>query len=159
MTKKIQLCYSSKHVEMDTTLLEDLSDILNTARAFNSKTRVYGVLYYAQGYFFQCLQGKDSAVKALYERIKQDPRHNNVTLLEIKPIEKNTFKRWSMKYVKENSVLNNFFNSLDSGFFDPENIKETQLVQFLNAALSEPDEPINTKYKTGFKNRGQPTFL
>lgn len=55
---KIRLCYASTRKQSDNDLIEDLNDILNTARDFNSKNLVFGVLYYANNHFFQCIEGE-----------------------------------------------------------------------------------------------------
>jgi hypothetical protein len=54
----IRLCYASSRHELIDDLIEDLSDILTVARDFNSKNDIFGVLYYANNAFFQCLEGE-----------------------------------------------------------------------------------------------------
>ena len=49
----IRLCYASIRHESSNDLIEDLNSILSTARNFNRKNEIYGVLYYANNHFFQ----------------------------------------------------------------------------------------------------------
>lgn len=61
----IQLCYASERVEhLNSDLLEDLSNILTKSKLFNQEQQIFGVLYYANGFFFQCLEGEKSQVEA-----------------------------------------------------------------------------------------------
>ena len=80
---KIRLCYSSTRVASDADLLQDLKDILTTSRAFNQQRHIHGVLYYSEGIFFQCLEGEREQLHALFDRIKQDPRHSDIHHFQI----------------------------------------------------------------------------
>jgi hypothetical protein len=48
---------------------KQLTDLLAKARAKNGTLHVSGLLLYHQGSFLQVLEGEDSVVSALYERI------------------------------------------------------------------------------------------
>ena len=50
-----KFCYASESTSEKQHLLEDLTAILSEARNFNYKHQISGVLYFAQGYFFQYL--------------------------------------------------------------------------------------------------------
>ena len=73
----IQLCYASRTTSPEYQILNDLRDILSEARNFNSKHAIHGVLYFADGYFFQCLEGDEVAVKHLFEKLT--PHHSEQT--------------------------------------------------------------------------------
>ncbi len=77
---------------------EDIMDILNTAREFNGSKNITGMLLYRDGYFIQALEGEEAEVQALYDKIAEDDRHQNVLMIHKGPIEKRSFKEWSMGF-------------------------------------------------------------
>lgn len=96
----IRLVYTS-------TAVEDLSpdqllQILKSCRKNNSANDVTGILLYAHRTFFQVLEGKKEIILNLFEIIKKDPRHENVTLLETKEIFEREFPYWNMGFQKLN---------------------------------------------------------
>ena len=58
----------------------DNASLLEQARAYNNAHGITGLLLYAEttGEYLQVLEGEPETVKALYERIKADPRHHSV---------------------------------------------------------------------------------
>ncbi len=58
-----QLCYASCSTSDNDKLLEDLRNILKEARDFNVDHEIRGVLYFADQYFFQCLEGKKGSFR------------------------------------------------------------------------------------------------
>ncbi len=75
-----------------------IRSILETARNFNSKNDISGCLLYYQGEFIQYLEGKQIEILQLYDRIKADPRHREVTLLSHGEIQAREFGDWSMAF-------------------------------------------------------------
>jgi len=57
---------------------DELRDILTKARENNQKLELTGMLLYRNGFFIQALEGEEEVVTALYEKIKQDPRHRSI---------------------------------------------------------------------------------
>lgn len=131
----IRLCYASTRVERETNLLEDLSDILSTARQFNQEHQIYGVLYYAEGTFFQCLEGHKTVLEALYERILNDPRHEKVQRFSDQSLEQLCFSKWSMKYVNDFTKISRFFAKLGLDKFQPNQLDERQIQDFVSLLL------------------------
>ena len=79
----------------------ELADILRVARVNNAAQGITGALLLYDGWFAQVLEGPEAAVRALFERIAEDKRHNGVELLDEGPVEKRVFERWAMAYVGE----------------------------------------------------------
>lgn len=160
----IQLCYASRRVERQSDLLEDLSDILAQARAFNEAHQIFGVLYYAEGKYFQCLEGDQANLEALFSSICKDPRHSDVVRFEDRAIEHIHFARWSMKYVNQHGKIHKFFEKQGLDAFLPEQLDTTTMYTFLDVLLkvSEADEKsINQKdgRKKGLNHRGYQNFF
>jgi hypothetical protein len=77
---------------------EQLQQLLLQARLSNQAAGLTGVLLYGNGQFVQVLEGEEASVRALYEHVKRDPRHQNVTAYADKAIEQRAFADWSMAY-------------------------------------------------------------
>lgn len=131
----IRLCYASTRVEGDKNLIEDLDDILTTARRFNQNHQIFGVLYYADGQFFQCLEGKQVVLNALFKNIMADPRHQQVVRFNDQEIQRVHFSKWSMKYVKDTTRISRFFAKCDLAKFQPDLLDENQRADFVSLLL------------------------
>ena len=77
---------------------DDLKNILNTARTFNTKNDITGCLVYYKNEFVQILEGEKSMVQALYNNIIKDKRHKNTILVAQGEKVKRSFDNWSMAY-------------------------------------------------------------
>lgn len=154
----VRLCYASQRNEKNEDLLQDLRDILTEARNFNDLNQICGVLYYADNAFFQCLEGEQELVERLFEKIKNDQRHYNVKWLCTYSIEKNSFRRWSMKYVQRNTNIESFFLSMGETSFNPTRLDKQNLKIFLNELLIAEQIKINTVKKVGMIKRGVNPF-
>lgn len=154
----IRLCYASNRNENRDDLLQDLRDILTEARDFNTRHCIYGVLYYADNAFFQCLEGEQHIVEHLFEKIKTDARHLDVKHFSTHYIDDYTFKRWSMKYVQRNTNIESFFLSLGEAHFNPLCLDEPRLKAFLEALLLAEQSTLPLARKVGMVNRGVNPF-
>ena len=96
----------------------ELIDLLNIARANNSKKNISGILLYVNKNFFQVIEGELEALQQLFSIIKKDPRHGNVTKIICESIVKRNFNEWSMgfdipetKDLQELTGINDFFGN------------------------------------------------
>lgn len=93
---RLVYCSSSDSEDFDTgTLLE----ILKTSRTNNHLRNISGVLMYDNFRFLQCLEGEKDTIQALYETIKNDPRHYDVAVLDMRETEKRLFEKWTMGFI------------------------------------------------------------
>lgn len=81
------------------TLAGEITSILTASRTNNTKVGVTGALMFNLGCFAQVLEGPGAAVEAVFERIQQDERHGDVSLLAFEPISARAFDNWSMGFV------------------------------------------------------------
>lgn len=156
--KITQLCYASRRVESEENLLEEIREILIKSRKSNEEKDICGVLYYAKGYFFQCLQGECENIMALYNKIIEDDRHNQIKIVQQKSIQKKCFSMWSMKYVNSTSEINSFFESQGICGFKPHEVSEEMIDEFLNIILMHSEFKIDNINK-GFMNRGYSNYF
>lgn len=98
----IRLVYvSSAHNDW---LADNLLSLLKTCRTNNSAGDITGTLLYENRTFFQVLEGERNTIEQLFEKIKRDKRHKDVTLIEKKPIGERQFPYWSMGSQKLSSL-------------------------------------------------------
>ena len=93
-----QLVYYSRN-RIDTTerpLLVQLREILVIAQRKNRAQDVTGFLLFDKKWFLQVLEGDEQTVMGVYDRIKTDPRHSDITLLGRRPARRRNFGVWSM---------------------------------------------------------------
>ncbi|MFG6503081.1 BLUF domain-containing protein [Microbacterium sp. P05] len=77
---------------------QELQNLLVQARQNNSDRGLTGMLLYRGGRFVQVLEGSESDVRAVVERIDIDPRHSNMRILFEEPIAERQFADWTMGY-------------------------------------------------------------
>ncbi|TGE20756.1 BLUF domain-containing protein [Hymenobacter aquaticus] len=90
------LCYQSRATpELDE---EGLLALLVQSRTYNRQHAITGVLLYSENRFVQVLEGDEATVLALFERIRRDNRHTEVTLLTQESLTQRMFPDWSMGF-------------------------------------------------------------
>ena len=97
-----RLTYLSCPVEMLTDT--DLDDIENKSLAANDARDVTGLLIVNGRRILQILEGRESAVLELYEKIKNDPRHDIAKLVSTVEDEERMLLTWNMVVRDVNSI-------------------------------------------------------
>lgn len=77
---------------------DNLLEILHTSHENNEPRNISGLLLYKSGNFLQVLEGPDRNVSELYETIRHDSRHYQVTMVIKRPIAKRDFAQWKMGF-------------------------------------------------------------
>ncbi|PQJ82187.1 BLUF domain-containing protein [Polaribacter glomeratus] len=116
--------YSISNTEITT---EIVNDILKKSRATNAKKNITGCLLFYNKVYLQLLEGEKEAVQELYEKIKRDTRHYEVTLLVEHDVPERMFPGWSMAFhesINKESDINQFINNID--FFSKNNDLQTE---------------------------------
>ncbi len=107
----------------------EIEEILTRSRDNNAKAGITGLLVYRyapdtdSGHFMQMLEGEEPAVRKLYERIVEDPRHHTKIVLEEGDSPGRMFGAWSMGFKNINDKhLKNVpgYARLGEHSFDPE---------------------------------------
>jgi hypothetical protein len=76
-----------------------LSAIFDAARANNEQLQVTGALLITDHYFVQTLEGEEGRVRALFERIRRDERHDEVKVIAEEAPAERVFGQWAMARV------------------------------------------------------------
>lgn len=88
-----QLIYRSRPFGFD---IATLASILMTARRNNPQNDITGALICRQDMYLQLIEGPDDAIDTLYEKIRDDDRHLEVTLEASGAITQRMFPDWAM---------------------------------------------------------------
>src|SRR4051812_23983308 len=88
--------YSRNHITQDETIFKsNVDDIRARSRHNNQRDGITGALLFNGGCFAQVLEGPLDKIEATFERIQQDDRHGEVSLLAMDPIVNRSFPNWA----------------------------------------------------------------
>lgn len=85
----------------------DLTNILTTARTFNAKHSLTGVLCFDEQFFLQVLEGPRNKIDMLIQRLIRDGRHSDFNIITMDPIRSRMFGLWHMASVNAEDIINN----------------------------------------------------
>jgi hypothetical protein len=92
------LAYRSRCVKAPTEA--ELAELLRKAQERNHAERLTGLLIYDQGYFFQWLEGPESALNRVWNSIRRDPRHRQIEILREQVLPERFFASWDMRLAR-----------------------------------------------------------
>ena len=95
----LQLTYVSQLTAPDRTLAyKHIEDILAVAIVKNPKLKIGGALFLNPRTYqvLQALEGPEAAVRGLYDRIAQDPRHSSCAIVSAVQVKARTYDQWGM---------------------------------------------------------------
>lgn len=98
----VRMLYASKSAA--NFKAKDIENILMTARTYNTKNRITGMLCFNQTYFLQCLEGPRAEINQLYHAIINDNRHQDIVILYYQEIINREFSEWSMGYIPHSKL-------------------------------------------------------
>ncbi|MET4684046.1 hypothetical protein ABIE19_001976 [Brevundimonas faecalis] len=91
--------YVSDAVGEAATSLLDLAEILGASERNNRRDGLTGVLMRDNGCFLQAIEGRRAEVDQLMDRLRADPRHENLRLLSDQSASARLFPQWPMTLV------------------------------------------------------------
>lgn len=118
------LIYISSAV--DKLPLEGLEDLLKVSRQNNKERGITGLLILKDYVIVQYIEGQKQDIKELFEKIKNDKRHFDVTVLKEEEIETRLFEDWSMGCKYYESLDENELELIRN--FNHEDIKDLPIV-------------------------------
>lgn len=121
--------YSRNHIaEAEGNFESDVEDILTKSRVNNGRDGITGALLFNAGCFAQVLEGPLESIEATFERIQQDERHGEVSLLALEPIAQRSFPNWAMGFVGASlSNAKRFDSVAEQSGFDPSRLDGDQV--------------------------------
>lgn len=138
-------CLVYRSIAIPTFKQIDVIELLDNARDNNSRDNITGCLLYYEGEFVQYLEGNQVKVLNLFDKIKVDKRHEDVTILAYGATDSREFKDWEMAYADffgDNDQINYFKLLLDS-------YKENE------ASYTHPTPPFNAFWIAVRENLGK----
>ena len=134
-----RLLYVSKPVGPITTFVT--SSILEVCSVNNKKAEITGVLCQGSGIYMQVIEGKRSAINALYSRIISDKRHNQIELLSFEEVVQRRYGQWSMALVQLS--IDDPMVQLAHPEFDPYSASSKDAIRIIDE-LIKSSRPIET---------------
>lgn len=115
---------------------DEMDNMLFQIREKNKRLAITGLLLLIQGKFVQYIEGPEEEIDRVYEKIKIDPRHNELLLLDVGDINERQFKDWSMAFKriddKDVESLVGFKDlELDRLFLEPTDEKKHPVLKIL----------------------------
>ncbi len=114
-----QLVYVSKRKAKCTE--EEINNILAACKRNNPNLGITGVLLYSRDKFIQLVEGENKTIMSLYDKIRDDSRHENCVMVSLSPIKEKSFPSWHMgsKKMKDNMMeYDTDISSEDRKIFD-----------------------------------------
>ena len=102
----VELSYLSEAVS-DMSFL-GLMRLLESARAFNQKNGISGILFYDNQQFGQIIEGERASVMKTWKRIQDDKRHHRIELLEIKEITEKSYPDWLLRFYGGETLVRDY---------------------------------------------------
>lgn len=136
MSDLVQIVYVSRStfttMPPERGIEPSVARILSQSRVNNAKRGLVGALYFGDGCFFQCLEGRTADVDRLYAALLQDPRHTDLKVLVRRPIERTGFSTWAMKYVPLDAEMKALLRELGMPTFDPYRFDDATVAKVLD---------------------------
>lgn len=146
----ITLIYDSATYETCSTM--DLPLFLSTIRESNMRLNITGMLLYHNGNLMQIIEGEEEAVHAIFEKIKIDKRHFDVSkLIEFK-ITNRCYSDWTMAFKKLSetnwSTVKGFLNLEDNQIGTPASSSKSTYLKMLIDSFVDENKILNNDVVT-----------
>lgn len=120
--------------------LQDIQDILTTARANNADQNICGMLCYESNWFLQALEGDRETVNELFLEIADDARHDDVVIISYEYIDRCVFPSWHMGYAANSGAITELLTSFGLTDFEPVKLSAPQALEFLQTMANQQQE-------------------
>jgi len=133
--------YSRNHIAHDEAVFaSNVDEILAKSRVNNERNEITGALLFNAGCFAQVLEGPLDRVEAAFERIQQDERHGDVSLLALDPIGHRSFPNWAMGFIGRSDMHAERFAGIGSSSgFDPSRLSGDEINSLLKELAIEEE--------------------
>jgi hypothetical protein len=122
--------HSENHLgPFDGKMIGALNAIMQVAIKNNQKANITGALIFDQLWFLQILEGDRQAVSTTLRRIIADDRHDDLTVMDARPIPDRVFANWWMGIAAVPGGASALFDKHGLGSrFDPRKMSSGQAV-------------------------------
>ncbi len=133
---------SEKSPEVMDGYTANMKQMVAVSRRNNVRAAITGMLFSAEEYFLQWLEGSRSHVNDAYNRISRDDRHRRVTLVACGQIAERKFPDWSMSLINVRRTESAMFKAfLPDHHFDPYVMSAETITRFIDTAFDHVRNP------------------
>jgi hypothetical protein len=118
----------------------EIQSTLDFSKDWNNNHEITGILLFSQGNFFQVLEGEESLLKMLFERIKADKRHHNIITIFQKEVPEVKFQNYEADFI-----------SLDDRYHAKNIDSYFSQIKLLNPSIQSSVKYILNKFTEGIK--------
>ena len=136
----LRLIYYSRNTvkAMTSSAGNEIKSIMESCQRNNPSLGVTGALIFNDQYFAQVLEGDRKAVTSIFTKISNDKRHNEIVLLEAKPVDARLFSDgWSMAYAGHSDKIDTLYLKYGIAVgFTPAKMSANTLTSFIYDMVS-----------------------
>ena len=136
----IELSYVSQSAN-DMGIL-GLMNLLEDAVHKNKRNGITGVLLYDNRIFGQIIEGYPQHVELIWKAISADPRHKELQVLDINPLQKRRFTNWSMKFYGSEEI-SQYVPELKMGLKDGSATLPSEILTLMRSVSNQADDAKN----------------
>lgn len=89
----------------------DLQEIETNSRERNARNDVTGFLIFNGTHFLQLIEGPETVIDELVDRVRNDPRHTGFAIRDRQKVERRSFPDWPLEVVQVNA---SYFEARDT---------------------------------------------
>lgn len=124
----------------DRGAFKEIKKILGDTAEHNEKAGITGGLLFNQTYFAQAIEGDRKAVTETFTSMMADSRHQDVVILEARPIECRRFLTWNMGFAGKTDFAKQLYVKYGaSEAFNPGKMTAASLLGFIEEIITEED--------------------
>ncbi len=141
-TKMYRLVYYSRNLVAsgEAMFASNIDEILAKSRVNNERDGITGALLFNAGCFAQVLEGPLERVESAFERIQQDERHGDVSLLALDQIHHRPFPNWAIGFIGASDIHAKRFAAIGSSSgFDPSRLSGDEIHSLLKELAIEEE--------------------
>ena len=118
MKRLIYSSHSSENIDFKV-----VGEILTHAVKRNKEIGITGMMVYDGKYFLQCIEGDETVVDELWQKLTKDTRHHSLYINGTEFDEKRLFRDWNMGYMNNRHEIQKMIQSVTGNdVFSPETL-------------------------------------
>jgi hypothetical protein len=136
------ISYISSATASEDYVQKEVLDIVDVATSRNKANDVTGVLFYANSFFFQTIEGHERQLREIYSSIEKDPRHHTINKIIDEPIDSRAISDWSLDtfYIDNPSLINpQTIGLLQAIYVRNYGVDTSGLIEFVKKMIDEMD--------------------
>ncbi|MDB5651372.1 MAG: hypothetical protein JWL62_2892 [Hyphomicrobiales bacterium] len=138
----IRVMYHSQSMLAQLPREELDAELMTKSRVNNQRNGITGLLIADDLWFVQVLEGAQKIVWQTFDRIREDPRHLRVMIVEVRDIAAREFGDWSMNLVTRTPETQGVFAKYGAQVLNPSRMSTEQVGKLLNDLSKASGVPV-----------------